>query len=714
MALTSPDLLRFLLEFMLLLTFARGLGEIARRLNQPQVIGELLGGVVLGPSLLGAFAPGVFAAAFPARGVQPLLLQLLAQFGVILLLLLSGIEVDLDLVRRKVKPALLVAVGGVVVPFLCGYGLAALLPATLAGHTQARSVFDLFVATAMSISAIPVIVKILLDMDLMRRDVGQLTLAAGVINDTAGWFLLAMVAGIATARVLPLGRVALSIFGTLAFAVFCFTVGYRLIRALVNWVDDHFGGGGTTLTAMLAVGLGGAAVTQALHVEAFLGAFLVGVQLSRVPRVARAARHQLEAMTLGVFAPVFFASAGLHVDLPALASPPLLGVLLAVIVVACLGKFLGTYLGARLAGVSPWLSAALGSGMNARGAVEIIVATAGLQLGVLSVQMYSIIVAMAVVTSVLAPPLLRWTLQRAPIDPQEQRRLDREAREARSFLHGLRRMLIPVRDGRYALVAGQVVAHLAGTREVEAVALHLRAAGDSGGAMPDPEPSALIDAAKVDWQQRVASGEGGIARGILTEAAKGYDLLVLGAAAARPGSGLFGDVVDAVLRDTPCTTLVLQAPRWREQGMRLRRILLPTAGTGGDLRVADFALALARGTSAEVLATHVVDALPLTEPLDSRMLGALQAADEHGWHATAAVSRLGEGIGVTVRREVRTLAGGTVGEDLVRYAAASSCDLILMHAQRRAAGEELYCGRTVEQVLRTARCPVAVLLDPAR
>ncbi len=714
MALTSADLLRFLLEFMLLLVCARGLGEAARRLNQPQVIGELLGGVVLGPSLLGAVAPGLFAVVFPTQGPQPLLLQLLAQFGVILLLLVSGIEVDVDLVRRKVRPALLVAVGGVVVPFLCGYGLAALLPTILVAHVHARSVFDLLVATAMSISAIPVIVKILLDMDLMRRDVGQLTLAAGVINDAAGWFLLAMVSGIATARVLPLGSVAVSVFGTLAFAAFCFTLGYRLIRALVNWVDDHFGGGGATLTVVLAVGLGGAAVTQALHVEAFLGAFLVGVQLSRVPRVARSARPHLEAMTLGVFAPVFFAAAGLKVDLPALASPGLLAVLLAVIAVACLGKFAGTYLGARLAGVSPWLSAALGAGMNARGAVEIIVATAGLQLGVLTVPMYSIIVAMAVATSVLAPSLLRWTLQRAPADPDERQRLDREAREAQSFLHGLRRMLVPVRDGRYALVAGEVVAHLAAARAVEAVALHIRAPQEVGGVSSVPSPGRGADAAKVEWQQRVVPAGSGIAEGILAEAARGYDLLVLGSAAIRPGSGLFGDVVDSVVRATPCTTLVLQAARWRREGVRLRRILLPTVGTRGDLRVAEFALALARGTSAEVLALHLVDAGPLTEPLDSRALGALQAANEYGWHATMAVSRLGEGIGVTVRRDAHVLVRGTVGEEIVKCAAMGGADLILMHAERHAAGGELYCGRTVDQVLRSARCPVAVLLDPAQ
>ncbi len=719
MPLTPSDLLRFLLEFALLLACARGLGEVARRLNQPQVIGELLAGVVLGPSLVGALFPGLFASVFPAQGPQPLLLQLIAQIGVILLLLLSGIEVDLPLVRRKAKPAILVALGGVLVPFLCGYGLATLLPAALLAHAHARPVFDLFVATAMSISAIPVIVKILLDMNLMRRDVGQLTLAAGVINDATGWFLLALVAGIATAHAVPVNTLALSIFGTLAFAVFCFTVGYRVIRALVHWVDDHFAGESATLTVVLLVGLGGAAVTQALHVEAFLGAFLVGVQLSRIPRVSRVARRQLEAMTLGVFAPVFFAAAGLKVDVPALLTPGLLIALVAVVTVACIAKFAGTYFGARLAGLSPWVSAALGSGMNARGAVEIIVATVGLQMGVLTIPMYSIIVAMAVATSVMAPPLLRWTLHRAPADPEEEQRLRREAHEARSFLHGLRRMLVPVRDGRHALVAGEVVGHLAGARSVEAVALHARLSDDETDVQALSRTE-MSTGANVEWKERsVTTRRSGVVDAILAEAGRDYDLLVLGAAEIRPGVGvfgrvLFGQVVDDVLRKTPCTTLVFQAPQWHRSGGSVRRILLPTNGTRGDLRVAEFALALARGMGADVVALHVVEAFPLAEPFGGRALGDLRAEEDYGWHATRAVSRLGEEAGVAVRCEVRTRTSSLVSKEITKFASEEHCDLILLHAELRTSTEELYCGRTVDQILRNARCPMAVLFDPAQ
>jgi Kef-type K+ transport system membrane component KefB len=161
MALSDAQLLTFLIEFLLLLALARGCGGLVRRAGQPAVIGELAAGVLLGPTLFGGLLPSAFRTLFPTSGAQPLLLQLLAQLGVILLLLTSGLEVDLDLIRRRARPAVLVAIGGMAIPFLAGYGLALLLQgrsAGLIGGSASPGLFSLFVATAMSITAIPVIV----------------------------------------------------------------------------------------------------------------------------------------------------------------------------------------------------------------------------------------------------------------------------------------------------------------------------------------------------------------------------------------------------------------------------------------------------------------------------------------------------------------------------------------------------------------------------
>ncbi|MCI0183503.1 cation:proton antiporter [Sulfoacidibacillus ferrooxidans] len=711
--LTSIETLRFLLELILLLTVARGLGEIARKLGQPQVIGELLAGVVLGPSLFGWVLPSVYQSIFPNNEIQSLLIQVISELGVILLLLLSGIEVDIPLVKRKAKSAPIIAFGSLLVPFISGYGLAYIVPVSLIGQPSERPIFALFIATALSLSAIPVIVKILLDMDLMRRDIGQLTLATGIINDTVGWFLLSIVAGFATARVLPIESIAISIVGTLLYALFAFTLGYRMIRAFIRFVDDHFPHGNATLAAIFIMGLIGAAITQALHVEAFLGAFIIGVQLSRIPRVKRAAREQLETMTLGIFAPVFFAVAGLKVDLPALLTPELLLTLLAIILVASIGKFIGTYLGARSVGLPHWTAIALGSGMNARGAVEIIVATVGLQIGVLTISMYSMIVIMAVVTSIIAPPLLRWSLHRSPVDPQEEERLSQEGRKERSFLYGIQKMLVPIRDGRYAMMAAQVASHLAGERGMDATALHVRSSRDrTAQGATDTNTTITPTSTQVSWSMREISDADGVAKAILEEAKKDYDLLILGASARPSLTGLFGQVVDNIVQSAPCPTWVWRIPQQMTAIGDPQRILLPTTGVLGDRRVAELALAIARDTGATLIVLHVVNAYPLTDPFGVSVSDQIHWETAHAEAAMQFMEGLAQGVTVPIERKVM-YSRGNAGDAITKFAIEQHCDMILLHAEQRFSGGELYCGNTVEQVLHVSDRPVAILFPPA-
>ncbi|WP_179123117.1 cation:proton antiporter [Ferroacidibacillus organovorans] len=729
MSLTALEVLRFLLEFLVLLVCARVLGELARRLNQPQVIGELLAGVLIGPSLFGAISPSLFANLFPSKGAQGLLLQLIAQIGVIFLLLLSGLETNLEVVKRKLKPALTISIGSIITPFLAGYCLASLLPAALIAHPGARQIFMLFVATAMSISAIPVIVKILLDMNLMKRDIGQLILASGIINDTIGWFLLAFVSGMATSQNLQINSLMISIFGTLAFAVFCFTIGYRMIRALTKWVDNQFGGESPVFTLVVVLGLAGGAVTEALHVEAFLGSFLVGIQMARVPRITRATRIKLEGMTLAIFAPIFFATAGLKVNILQILKPELLLVLLLVIVTASLAKLVGTYAGARLARLNHWTAISLGSGMNARGAVEIIIATLGLQIGVLTTSMYTIIVIMAIATSMMAPPLLRWALRHVAPDPEEAERLQRQSLEEKSFLYGLKRMLVPVRDGRIALLAADIIQHLSGQRSIEATLLHVTTDGlpESGRINREDNfheneklnelvlAKSLSSIKNVEWEQktRKLKQDEHTANVILSESERGYDLLVVGASRNKSGSSLFGHVVDYVVMESPCNVFVLYAP-WRLESISLlKRILLPTTGTTNDLRTAEFAVALAKAHNAEITAIYVVETNPLKALFSSESLDmqAMESAENMGWHAISEVTRLGEASNVPVNGIVKTGTGGNVGHEIVEFSNASQQDIILLNAERRPAGGDLYCGHTVDRIVRTVKCPVGILFS---
>jgi Kef-type K+ transport system membrane component KefB len=270
------ELFLLLVQFALLLVTARLLGEGAKKLGLPSVVGELLAGFVLGPTLLGNVAPGLFRATFPQEAGQVHLLEVVAWLGVIMLLILTGLETDMGLIARKGRGAAAISLGGIAVPFLSGLALGLVVPAEFLAAPDKRLVFALFIGTAMSISAIPVIAKVLMEMHVIRRDIGQITLAAGMIDDTIGWVLLSVVAGLASSgNVNPLtaGRSLLAVVVVLGAA---YTVGRRAVGWLIRTLDNQVGGDMVKITAVMALALVFGAVTQQLRLEAVLGAFIAG------------------------------------------------------------------------------------------------------------------------------------------------------------------------------------------------------------------------------------------------------------------------------------------------------------------------------------------------------------------------------------------------------------------------------------------------------
>ena len=261
--------------------------------------------------------------AVPPTAEQRHLLEVVSWLGVIMLLILTGLETDVALIPRKGKSAAAISLGGIVVPFATGFGLA-LLPGEFIAAPDQRLVFSLFIGTAMSISAIPVIAKVLVEMKVIRRDIGQITLAAGMIDDTIGWILLSVVAGLARGggvSVPSVGRVA-AVGGGGPRLAFTSAAGWSAWSS--GRSTTHAGGDGGMITALIVLALLFGAVTQALGLEAVLGAFVVGILVGQVKRFDHRLRHMFEQVALGVFAPIFFAASGLRVDLGALANPTVL------------------------------------------------------------------------------------------------------------------------------------------------------------------------------------------------------------------------------------------------------------------------------------------------------------------------------------------------------------------------------------------------------
>nr|MDP9019680.1 cation:proton antiporter [Actinomycetota bacterium] len=410
MNLVSPDehqLLVFWTQLLVLLAVARLLGALMRRVGQPAVIGELGAGLVLGPSLLGRLAPDALAWLVPSDELQSGMLAAVAWIGVLLLLVETGLETDLGLVRRLGRATALVSAGSIIAPLVAGLAVGIALPAAFRGPLGDPVVFVLFVGTALSISSLAVVGKVLAELGLMRRNFGQVTLAAGMANDVAGWIMLGVIAGLATAGGVSAGPVIVIVVGIAVIYVGGVTGGQRVVDLAFRELRRRQAGPTAYLTAVAVTALAFGVVTQFIGAEAVLGAFVAGIVVGRSRFFDPEIRQSLAMVTAGVFAPIFFATAGLRVDLGLLATATVAPWAALVVAVAAGTKFAGAYLGSRLARLPRREGVLLGVGLCPRGTLEIVVATVGLALDVFNQISFTVIMVMAVVNSMAAPPLLR-------------------------------------------------------------------------------------------------------------------------------------------------------------------------------------------------------------------------------------------------------------------------------------------------------------------
>ncbi len=721
-------LLILLIQLAVLLLVSRTAGELMQKINLPPVVGELLAGVLLGPSVLGAAWPGLQSQIFPRDQMQSNLLSAVSWLGVLFLLIVTGLETDLNLIIRKGKTALMISMGGIVVPFITGLGLGYFLPDSFLADPSKRLVFMLFIATAMSISAVPVIAKVLMDLNLIRRDIGQITLAAGMTDDTIGWILLSVVAGLATSGTIDIKSVLGSVLGAVLFLAFAFTVGRSLMIQVLRWVDDRVGGPTASLSAVLVIGLAASALTHSLGIEAALGAFVTGILAGQAPRFSREAGRTLELITVSFLAPIFFAAAGLKVNLLQLMTPKIFVVGMVVLIIACIGKFTGAYIGSRISGLSHWEGLALGSGMNARGAMEIIVATIGLSLGVLNQQMYSIIVMVAIVTSLMAPPLLRWTLTHVEIGEEEAQRLERETMAQDSFIKNIRRVLMPTRGGMNVQLAAQLVSHLAHQNPMEVTALYAITKSRHRGAKgskPDAEfnPAAQSAIAAVENEillpsdeklnSKIIEGDSAVAT-ILKEARRGYDLLVIGATDRRAPGSLFNALVDKVIQDTPCPTMIVKSTLGFESGgaaplicQRLSHILVPTSGTEPSRYAIEVASSIAAQTGALLTLLHVINQPQYEFFLfeEQNHISALEVGHQILERQIAIAKQLG------ARVQPRILEG-LPERAILNLASEDQVDLIVLGTSVRMVTGRVFFGHRVDAILNKASCPVALVSVP--
>lgn len=406
--LTPHELTVLFLALGTLLFSARVLGEVAKRLNQPSVLGEILAGILLGPTVLGVLAPGLGAFLFPLRGGGALALDGLTTLAIVLFLLVAGMEVDLSTVWRQGKVAMWVAVAGMSLPFGLGFAVAWWAPTLVGYQTGANPLaFALFMATALSISALPIIAKILMDLNIYRSDLGVTVIAAAVLNDLMGWLVFAVVLGMVggTGHGLPLGH---TLWLTVVFTAAMLTVVPWGIHRFLPWIQAYTSWPGGVLGFALSFCLFAAAFTEWIGIHAIFGSFLAGVALGHSSHLRERTRSTIDQFVSFIFAPLFFASIGLRVNFVTHFD---LLLTLTVLLLALSGKVLGSALGGRYGGL-PWREAwGAGFGMSAQGTMGIILGVLALQFGLIGQQVFVSLVVMALITSLVSGPMLQRILR---------------------------------------------------------------------------------------------------------------------------------------------------------------------------------------------------------------------------------------------------------------------------------------------------------------
>jgi Kef-type K+ transport system membrane component KefB len=389
------------MQLLVILAATRTCGWLARKVGQPAVMGEITAGILLGPSLLGLIWPDAMAFLFAPETLKPL--QLVSQLGLVLFMFVIGMELEISYLQRKTQAAVVISHMSIVFPYVLGVALAAFLYRAYAPPTTSFLAFALFMGIAMSITAFPVLARILQERNITHTSFGAMALTCAAVDDVTAWCLLAAVVAIVKAT--SLGATLLTLGLSVAFVA----VMLRGVRSLLfAWHQRYPVTGTAHVAGALFVMLLAALCTEIIGIHALFGAFLAGVVMPTAPSFRAHLRSRIEDLSLIVLLPLFFAFTGLRTQVGLLNAPGLWGVCALIIAVAVLGKYGGTLFAARATGHS-WLdSHRLGFLMNTRGLMELVALNIGYDLGILSPEVFTMLVLMALVTTFMTGPGLTW------------------------------------------------------------------------------------------------------------------------------------------------------------------------------------------------------------------------------------------------------------------------------------------------------------------
>jgi len=719
-SLSESDILLMFAALAAFVALARLFGDLAARFRQPQVLGEILAGVVVGPSLLGLFAPG--AERIVARSSH--ILEPISAIGIVLLLALTGMETDFAALRRNAGPALLSTIGGVVVPLAAGFAFGMALPDAYVGSGGSRLSFALFLALAMSISAVTVIAKVLVDLGQMRRSAARIILTGGIFDETLGWILLALISGFATATVSGHGHhphapgggeVLPVIFKAVAFLVGAAFFGRRIVNVIVSLVRDRAVVEDAVFTVTIVLALASAAITEALGLHQILGAFVFGVIAGTIPRIDRETVGRIRIVTRGFLVPLFFLFAGMKVDLGQLGHRDVLLVAAGFIAIALLGKIVGCTLGGVIARMPIREALLIGVGMSARGSMEIVLAVLGLGLGILSPAMFSVIVLLSVVTIVIIPAALRFAFAAVPPSEAERKQIEREELDEASYTPGVRRVLVPLLPSDKTGIGPEAARALARSKAHAAEPLELvmlRLDGAAGNRSHDAAGKRRLveEVERTDSERPIEIEEHVVAVNeapqveINDAVQRGYQLAIIGVPANTRADNLFGNVVNDVIRNAGCDVLIV----WADGNFdidRVKNIVVPLTSKDYARAGGDFAISLASGLGASVRAINIVR----RDDTDERdVFYRPHRARTNTDDTVAEMRERAELLGVAFESTSRSALNPS--RAIIRELRASKGDLCVLGASDQSRRGRPFFGDTPDALLRSSVMPVGLLI----
>ncbi len=410
--LVHDDVFYFLLQLCLMLVVARVFGEIFKRMNQPAVVGEILGGIIIGPSVFSHFFPVTFMTIFNNHPNSSMAMDGIYNISLIMMLFISGMEIELPMIWKNGRSAIFISFLGMLIPLSLGclsgwflfdrFGI---------NNPSYRPAFTLFFGTALSITALPVIAKILLDLKLLNSKIGSLIVTCAMLDDFVGWLLFSVVLSLmpAASGVTVNHTLVLTLFLTILFAVLTLTIFKFLINRLFVFISSKAGGPAGALTIAMGMCFIGALITEYIGIHALFGAFLMGVAFGESLELTERSKDIIHQFVINVFAPLFFVSIGLKVNFIENFN---LSLTLFILGVSIISKILGGYIGGRAGGLSNYESLAIGFGINARGAMEIILGLVALQAGLITPQIFVSLTIMAIVTSLSSGGMIKFFLRK--------------------------------------------------------------------------------------------------------------------------------------------------------------------------------------------------------------------------------------------------------------------------------------------------------------